>query len=172
MTMGMMTVVVEVWPLAADEHGIWLVSGTDAWRSAPIGADSEPHFEVELILAEVAGSDPVLLHSTSWRPDGPAMVLTYMAVLPTRGLVLDSWPAAQPVALELLGVVGNPLPHHPAEVPAPRYVDVLHHGLRHLAFLVSTDASVSNALTGLWTQWLEQMRPALAGMYGQCPSDA
>jgi hypothetical protein len=168
-----MTVVVEVWPVAADEHGIWLVSGGDAWRSPAIPADSEPHFEVELLMASHDSWPPRLLHSTSWRPDGPAIVLTYMAVLDAPGLVCSRWSAARPVSADLLPAVGNPIPHGPAEIPVPRYIDVLHHGLRHLRFLLDTDASARTALTGHWALWLEQMRPALAGMYeaGQRPVD-
>jgi hypothetical protein len=37
-----MTVHVEVWPVAADEIGLWLVSGDDCWRvtefGEPVGA--------------------------------------------------------------------------------------------------------------------------------------
>ena len=32
----LMTVTVEVWPVSADEAGIWLVSGGDAWRFGPV----------------------------------------------------------------------------------------------------------------------------------------
>lgn len=156
---------VEVWPAAADDHGIWLVSGGDAWRSPAIAADSEPHFEVELLVASYDVGVPSLLHSTSWRPDGQTIVLTYMVVLPCDELVLSRWPGARPISVELLPTVGNPPTHGPAEVPVPRYVDVLHHGLRHLTFLLQTDASARDALAGHWTTHLAQLEPALAGMY-------
>jgi hypothetical protein len=89
-----MSVIAEVWPVVADEHGIWLVSGGDAWRSYAVPADSEPHFEVELVLASYDAGRPVLLHSTSWRTDGPRIVLTYMAVLDCPSLARDRWSAA------------------------------------------------------------------------------
>lgn len=173
MTMENMSVVVEVWPLAADDHGIWLISGDDAWRSPPVPADSEPHFEVELLMATHGVGQPALLHSTSWRPDGPAVVLTYMAVVSSTEPIRTRWSNARPVSSDLLPAVGNPTTHGPAEVPVPRYIDVLHHGLRHLRFLVDTDGTARTALTGHWATWLEQMRPALAGMYetGQPPVD-
>lgn len=164
MTTETMSPTIEIWPLAADEIGIWLLS-RDAWRSAPIPAASEPHFEVETLLAEHGITDPPLLHSTSWRPDGPHVVLTYVAVLHPTGLVRAEWPDAQPVSRDLLPAVGNPLPHGAAEVPVPRYVDVLFHGLRHIRFLVDTDSSAREALTGYWPQWLAELQPALAGMY-------
>ena len=169
-TMG---VVVEVWPLAADEIGIWLLSGPEPWRTAPIPADSEPHAEVDLLLFANGMTDPALLHSTSWRPDGPHIVLTYMAVQHTPGLAREGWPGALPVSEDLLPAVGNPTPHGAAEVPVPRHVDVLHHGLRHLAMLLDTDSGARDGLTGHWPGWLQRMRPALAGMYeaGERPVD-
>jgi hypothetical protein len=163
-SMESMNVVVEVWACAADELGIWLV-GDDAWRSAPIASDGEPHFEVELLLAGRGAVSPVLLHSTSWRPDGPTVVLTYVAVLPCAGLVLDEWPTAQPVSVDLLPAVGKPYAHGAAEVPVPRYIDVLHHALRHLTYVVGTDATAREALAGHWMCHLATLRPTLAGMY-------
>lgn len=156
---------VEVWPVAADEHGIWLVSGGDAWRSPAIPASSEPHFEVELLIAGHDVGLPSLLHSTSWRPDGPSIVLTYMAVLPCGELVLGRWPGARPISVDLLPAVGNPPVHGAAEVPVPRYVDVLHHGLRHFTMLMQTDTSARDVLSGHWATHLAHLEPALAGMY-------
>jgi hypothetical protein len=160
-----MGAVVEVWPVAADEIGIWLASGGDAWRSPRIPADSEPHFEVESLLLAQGMGDVTLLHSTSWRADGPTIVLTYIAVLPVDGLVRERWAGALPVSEDLLPTVGNPPPHGASEIPIPRYVDVLHHGLRHLRFLLDTDATARDALTGHWVQHLTRLSPVLAGMY-------
>ena len=165
MTMEHMGVIVEVWPVAADQAGIWLLSGQDAVRSARIPADSVPHWEVETLLGYGAKTEAALLHSTSWRIDGPHIVLTYMAVIAAADLVRADWPGAMPIAAELLPTVGNPAPHGAAEVPAPRYVDVLMHGLRHLAFLRRTDSSAQEVLTGRWVQHLDAMEPAMAGMY-------
>ena len=47
-----MTVHVEVWPIAADEIGLWLVSGDDCWRAGPVMADDEPHSEVEYAISQ------------------------------------------------------------------------------------------------------------------------
>jgi hypothetical protein len=164
-----MCVRVEIWPLAADEIGIWLLSGDDAWRpSLPVGAASEPHAEVELALSEKAiEKDSVaLVHSTSWRTDGPAVVLTYVVVLrPPSGLVRDDWPKARPVSVQLPDAVGKPPVNDPTEPPAPRYVDVLLHAVRHLRFLLDTDSTARDALTGAWCQHLPHLEPALAGMY-------
>lgn len=166
MTMEKMGCSVECWPLAADEHGIWLISGGDAWRSPPIPADSEPHFEIELLIASHESDRPELVHSTSWRADGPAIVLTYIATFSTLGrLVPKCWPSAAPVPADLLRAVGKPFSHGAAEVPVPRYIDVLLHGIRHLRFLRDTDATARSVLTGHWAEHLAQLEPALSGMY-------
>lgn len=166
MTMENMNVTVEVWPIRADQYGLWLVSGEDAWRSSPIGADSDPHFEVELLLSSHDMPPARLLHSTSWRPDNTSIVLTYIAVLETS----EPSPGARPITCDLLADVGNPTPHGAADAPIPRYSDVLHHGLRHLSFLLNTDAEAANAIAGWCTHWVSQMQPALAGMYSQVKS--
>jgi hypothetical protein len=162
-----MTSRVEVWPVAADTAGIWLLSGDDAWRPRlPIPADSEPHAEVELTLAQHGATEGVaLLHSTSWRVDGPSVVLTYIAVIRPRGLVLDEWPHALPITPEVVEAVGQPPTHGPTEVPVPRYIDVVAHSVRHVAYLRDTDATSRDALDEHWLRALEPMRPALAGMY-------
>jgi len=163
-----MCVRVEIWPLAADDVGIWLLSGDDAWRpSLPVGAASEPHAEVELALAGngVEESSVVLVHSTSWRADGPAVVLTYVAVLRHSGIIRDDWPKARPVSAQLPEAVGKPPVNAATDPPAPRYVDVLLHAIRHLRFLLDTDSTARDALTGPWRQHLPHFKAALAGMY-------
>lgn len=163
---------VEIWPVSADQTGIWLVSGDDAWRpSLPVMADTEPHADVELELYSRGVTDGVmLLHSTSWRVDGPAIVLTYMAVLENPGTVLDRWPGARPVSPLLLEAVGKPPTHSPIAPPAPRHIDVLLHGLRHFRLLMTTDATSSAALTEPWPTHLRPLQPALAGLYNQVHS--
>lgn len=161
-----MTVRAEVWPVAADEVGIWLLSGQDAWRTGAIMADSEPHAEVDLELA-TRDIRAALLHSTSWRTDGTSVILTYMAVINGGSVVRAAWPNALPVTAGLADQVGRPPGHAPDEAPAPRYVDVLMHGLRHLKFLLDgNDATSAAAMGPLWARHLEPLTPALAGMYG------
>jgi hypothetical protein len=162
-----MQVWVELWPLAADNSGIWLLSGADAWRPlVSVAADTEPHSEIELLLAEHgAFTTTALLHSTSWRVDGPALVLTYVAVIKTDDLVRSSWPTALPVSSAVTEAVGPAPTHGPAEPPTPRYIDVLRHAIRHLAFLREHDATAAAALPAPWPAHLAQIRPAIAGMY-------
>lgn len=164
-----MNVMVEVWPTAADEVGLWLISGDDAWRTGPVLADGDVHYEVETLLWEHGiGRWGNVLHSTSWRPDGPHVVLTYMAVIKHPGrYVRDTWPGAAPVTPELAEAVGKPPTHAADEPPVPRYVDVLLHGLRHLAYLMEHDRTAADAMGDLWRQHLAPFRPALAGMYSE-----
>jgi hypothetical protein len=168
-----MPVIAEVWPVAADEAGVWLVSGPGAWTSdLPIQSDSDPHGEVELMLASRgAAFDTVLLHSTSWRTDVPRLVLTYMAVLNAGAAVRARWPQALPVSLEFADTV-RPAPHAPTESPVVAEDAVLLHGLRHLAFLLETDVTSAGALDENWRRHLAGLRPALAGMYSEQHSAA
>jgi len=170
-----MSVRIELWPLAADDLGIWLISGEDAWRSGPVASDTEPHAEAELLTAMHLGPDAAagLYHSTSWRTDGQSVILTYVACFPYRGeFVRDSWPGALPITARMLEVVGRPFTHGPADPPTPRYVDVLMHAIRHLRFLKDTDESARRAMTGAWRQHLSAFEPALSGMYSQPHSAA
>jgi hypothetical protein len=162
-----MCVTVEVWPVAADELGLWLVSGEEGpWPSSPIPRHSEPHAMAVLelgrhgVLPEV-----VLLHSTSWRAEGNAVVLTYLAVLRLPSLVRLASPDARPISPLTAEVVGGAPTHGPTDPPAPRYWDVLLHGIRHLKYLLETDATVALSLREPWREHLEGFQPAIARMY-------
>lgn len=165
-----MGITVEVWPLAADETGIWLLSGQDGpWETGAVMADGDVHFEVETLLNEhgVTMADVAVIHSTSWRPDGPSVVLTYMAVVRVGGYALDAYPQAVPVTAALPEAVGKAPPHRAAEVPIPRLVDVLLHGLRHLRWLMDGDAETAAAMDGNWRRHLAPLQPALATMFSE-----
>lgn len=163
---GLLNVQVEVWPVAADETGLWLLSGRGPALSSPIPQDSDAHFEVENLLIDVSPQPPVLVHSTCWRPDGPHIILTYVAVFDADDVpVPQSWPDALPVSVALLEAVGNPPTNAANDAPAPRDVDVLAHGIRHLSFLREHDATAAAALPAAWERHLDQFRPALAGLY-------
>lgn len=181
-----MGVMIEAWPVAADQTSIWLLSGRDAWRPGQrLPADTTVHAEVELLLAG-NGVDPaavrgmrdishlVALHSTSWRQIPGNVQMTYMAVIELDGLVREHWPEAMPVTELLPQAVGKPFVHGAVEVPQPRRVDVLLHalrdlawGLEHLKFLDAEDATVTAALSDHWRRALAPFRPALSNMYRQ-----
>jgi hypothetical protein len=162
-----MSVRIEVWPLAADDAGIWLISGGDAWRPAlPVLSDSEPHVDVERELAvHEVRSDAVLVHSTSWRVDATHVILTYVAVIDGDGSVRDRWPGALRVSAGLVYAADDPPAASPLDAPTPRSIDVLLHAIRHLRFLLDTDDAVRPALAGDWRRHLAHLQPALAGWY-------
>jgi len=166
-----MGITVEVWPTAADQAGIWLISGGDALRWGPVMADGDVHYEAEALLRGfgVDLADVAVIHSTSWRPAGPAIVLTYVAVVKVSGYVLETWEDAAPVTAALPAAVGKAPPHRAAEVPIPRLVDVPLHGLRHLKFLAGPegDAETAAALDANWLRHLAPLKPALAAMFSE-----
>ena len=169
------TIRVEVWPLDVDPHagntvsGIWLVSGADAWRTAvPLPADCPVFAEARLVLAGHGVREPAIVHGTSVREDrGGTVMITHVAVVPVTGAyVHDDWPDAQPVPVErLLGEVGHPIRVNPADEPLPRYLDVLFHAVRHLAFLAQWDSEARAAFPPGWLGQLERLTPALATLY-------
>ena len=127
---------------------------------------SDPHFEVETLLADHGVAERQrLLHSTSWRADGPHVVLTYIAVFDPAGLVVETYPDALPLGDELLQAVGRPPTNHAADAPLPRYIDVLTHAVRHLRFLLDYDATARAATPQALARHLMRLTPALAGLY-------
>jgi hypothetical protein len=162
-----MSTYLEIWPLAADEVGIWLLSGDDAWRPRlPVMGDSQPHWDVELELASHGVKDEVrLLHSTSWRAERSWLTLTYAAVIDAGEAVPERWPQALPVN-PLLAETAGPAPSVPAtHPPQPRYVDVLLHAVRHLRFLSAYDSTAAEAMPHTWRRHLTALTPELARMY-------
>lgn len=163
-----MPVLVEGWVVAADPPGIWLRGG-DALRTAHVPADSGPHFELELELFEhgIRREEVALMHSTSWRADGPHLIVTYMVVVKADDLVRGIWRDAVPITVQAADVVGRPRTHAPAEPPEPSDFHVLMHGLRHLKYLLDHDATSAAALGPLWRRHLAPFEPALAQMYSE-----
>lgn len=171
---------VEVWPVAADESGLWLLSDGSLLAPTPVGADGDPFADVGLVLDQIGyparGLDDadrpgvLTVHSTSWRMSGPAVILTFIAALEPMNrvtYVADMDVVSHPVALRLFDRVGRPATHGPGRAPQVRDIDVLMHGLRHFAFLVQHDATEAEALGPVWAQWLAQWQPTLAGMYSE-----
>jgi hypothetical protein len=157
---------VEVWPIVADELGLWLISGLDAWRSGNVPYDIGPRDEVQTLLADHDVAEQLrLVHSTSWRADDGFVILTYVAAINAPGLARQSWPDAMPITPDLAEEVGRPEPTAPTGEPWPRYVDVLLHGLRHYRFLTLTDGPARDALGEVWRRHLQAFAPALSGMY-------
>lgn len=167
-----MIVQAEVWPVAADETGLWLL-GDRPRPSLPVMSDAEPHdyAEMELMQACMWAATKVL-HSTSWRVDHDRtqrcnyMVVTYLAVVACDGLVRGEYPDAIPITLAAADAeLGRVPTHGPTQAPAVRQFDVLFHALRHLRFLLVSDATVAHALPPVWGEHLAALDPAIARMY-------
>ena len=95
--------------------------------------------------------DLLLLHSTSWRWEGSAVILTFLAAV-KRG---------EGQARRLGAESGNLARGSATAAPAAIDSDqVLHHALRHLAWLVREDEAAGAALSEGWRQALSHFVPA------------
>jgi hypothetical protein len=170
----------EVWPVAADDEGLWLLAEDSILAPTAVQADGDVFADVGYVLDQIGypatGLDDsdrpgvLTVHSTSWRKAGPAVVLTFIAALePPEGFYVPDVDlgAGHPIGLRLMDRVGRPATHAPGRAPQVRDIDVLMHGLRHLAFLVQTDATERDALGPVWARHLSGLEPALAGLYSQ-----
>lgn len=132
-----------------------------AWWLAP-----PPRVDPSLVVRHALASalrglyDPVtsVVHSTSWRFDPAhfALVLSYLAILPSAGRSPAGFDAQPLAAVEPLARNGRPRAVEPA--------DVLVHGLRHFALLRVTDPVVASALPDEWHDFLANRQPLPAGL--------
>lgn len=93
--------------------------------------------------------ESLLVHSTSWRFDRGAVVLTFLAVVPEIGDM-----EAAPVKRSALA--------RNAEHAAPDAISfgqVLEHALRHLAWLAEDDEVVESTLDAGWLESLGDYTP-------------
>jgi hypothetical protein len=174
-----MTLRAEVWPLAADQAGIWLLTGDRLVMESPVTSDSDPWDEAKLLLAGIGVTDPGslrFLHGTSCRPDHGKWVITHVAVVEAGDPVRADWPFALPLTSELMDYAGKPLPHGPTTAPLPRDWDVACHAAGHLAELrirnsvfrglIYGEPGTPRMASGLhWGRELSDLDPKLATMY-------
>jgi hypothetical protein len=93
--------------------------------------------------------DMFLLHSTSWRWEGTAVVLTFIAAVAKGG------GESRPVSTGELARGSATAP--PPEIESDQ---VLNHALRHLAWLGREDAAVRDSLSASWREALSKYVPA------------
>lgn len=139
------------------------------WHELPSGR----HPTQAVVEALTRELDPVfdqstsVLHSTSWRYESGYLVLSYLAVLqPLNPLV--SAPTGfvlQPVDIGADRVDKAGRTSDPAAIPV---MDVLTHGLRHLAMLRVSDADIAETLAGCWHELLAGWDPLPAGLLEHC----
>ena len=170
-----MVVETEVWPVAADQTGLWLLEPTGAWPCTPVMDDREPYDDARLeLIRKQCWAQTRALHSTSWRVEHAAstgrnyLVVTCLAVIDYPGLVRERWPEAIPITREAADAELGQVPTHGAtEAPTVRHFDVLFHALRHLRFLLEHDATVASSLPIAWEAHLAVFDPAIARMYAK-----
>lgn len=136
-------------PVRAEVFMIWL-NGDRLELTGPDGAtpwilqlaDAEHPVEaVERIVNGLVGP-PLLVHSTSWRRDGQAVILSFVVVI---GPEQVSGMVSAPIARAELA--RSDATRAPASIGRAQ---VLEHGLRHLAWLAQDDDVVAERLTGGW----------------------
>jgi hypothetical protein len=142
-------------PVQAEVFVVWLhddrVELTGPCGSAPwlleIGASEHPVDVVSRIVRDVVG-EPILVHSTSWRRDRDAVILSFVVVIDAALVgTMDSAPIDR---AELARSEATAAPR------AIAHAQVVEHGLRHLAWLVQDDPAVATELPPAWA-------PVLAG---------
>lgn len=173
---SLMHVTAEIWPLAADQQGIWLVSGDWPWLTLPFADDTSFNAEFECALLEHGATAVLGPHGTSCRIDGPSLICSAVAVLNEIGPVRASWPNAKPIPVErIVAEVGKP-PTHPANrVPDKvRQWDALVGTLRHLAFQLTPygDAELAGKLNKWWRLYLADAAPILFRLYDRVHESA
>ena len=145
-------------PVQAEVFVMWLnvdrLELTGPCGAAPwyleLGASEHPVEVVERIVCDVLGR-PRLLHSTSWRRDREAVILTFVVVVD---------------AGQVDGLASVPIDHaeraRSSATAAPAsitYRQVLEHALRHLAWLARDDPVVGRELSDSWKLALASYTP-------------
>src|SRR6478672_6645723 len=145
-------------PVQAEVFVVWLdgdrilLTGPDGPQPwiLQLGATEHPVEVVDRIVRDVIGP-PLLVHSTSWRRDRDAVILSFVVVIGPE--LLGS--------MESVGVGRAELARSEATV-APREIAVeavVEHGLRHLAWLADDDPVVATTLPEGWRTILAAYLP-------------
>jgi hypothetical protein len=142
-------------PVQAEVFVVWLdgdrlqLTGPDGPQPwiLQLGPTEHPVEVVDRIVRDVVGP-PILVHSTSWRRDRDAVILSFVVVI-DRELV----GAMASVPIERAELARSEATAAPCDIATSAVVE---HGLRHLAWLVQDDPVVAAELPAPW-------RPLLAG---------
>lgn len=142
----------EVFVIAHDHDGIVLTGpcGAAPWEIESHGVD-HPLDLVRSMADRVLGQI-LLLHSTSWRWDKEAVILSFVVVIHPE--TIGAMPA---VPVGRVALARSSATEAPADIG---WLQVLEHGLRHLAWLAKEDDVVRQTLTDGWKSSLESYVPA------------
>ena len=145
-------------PVQAEVFVVWLrddhLELTGPCGAAPwlieLGANDHPVAVVDRLVRNVIG-EPLLVHSTSWRRDHDAVILSFVVVIDRR---LVGAMASEPVTRAELA--------RSAATAAPKaigHLQVVEHGLRHMAWLAEDDPVVRSTLSDGWKMALRGYVP-------------
>jgi hypothetical protein len=145
-------------PVQAELFVVWLhddrVELTGPCGSAPwileIGAAEHPVEVVTRIVRDAIG-EPIVVHSTSWRRDRGAVILSFVVVIDPA--LVGSMESAPVVRTDLARSQATAAPREIA------HTQVVEHGLRHLAWLVHDDPVVAAELSPAWAAVLADYVP-------------
>ncbi|HEY4866398.1 MAG TPA: cyclic nucleotide-binding domain-containing protein [Candidatus Dormibacteraeota bacterium] len=145
----------EILPVYLGEDEAWLLRPR---RSGSFQVDAGAGVPAEVVgsALEGAGLRAEIVHSTSWRYQQGRLVLTYLAVLPSKpGRDLES------TGFEAVAVVRTELARGtaraaPAEIGVAQVVE---HGLRHLSWLSRDDPAIRRELSAGWLELVDRYQP-------------
>jgi hypothetical protein len=115
-----------------------------------VSAAQDPMTVVSDAIRRVIG-EPALVHSTSWRRDRDAVILSFVTVIESASARQLSTKAVDRAALARGGATTAPT--------GIATEQVIEHGLRHLAWLAHDDATVASHLSADWHAALAGYRP-------------
>jgi hypothetical protein len=145
-------------PVQAEVFVVWLngdhleLTGPDGPMPWLIELDATDHpvEVVDRIVRDVVGP-PLLVHSTSWRRDRAAVILSFVVVIdPALAAAMDSGPIGR------ADLARSEATAAPCDIA---YQQVVEHGLRHLAWLVADDPVVAGELSEAWRRVLAEYVP-------------
>jgi hypothetical protein len=136
----------EVFVLALSDGAIRLAGpcGPEPWL-IELGPDDDP---VETVARMTRGNigEPTVVHSTSWRRDRDAVILSFVVVIDAE-LVGEM----EAVTVERSDLARSNATRAPDKIAQAQ---VLEHGIRHLAWLVRDDEVVRGELGPVWADAL------------------
>jgi hypothetical protein len=142
----------EVLPLFTDGGSITLVKLGDQAMQVGWHADVHPNEVAEGLVREF-GLDPIVAHSTSWRTEPRKLIITYIVIV---------GPADALAPMLRRVTVGRHELARGSAKRAPEAIDlmqVVEHGLRHLAWLQKDDPVIGEHLSETWVTLLRDYPP-------------
>ena len=145
-------------PIQAEVFVIWLAGDhlelTGPCGAAPwlieLGATDHPVEVVARVVRDVIG-EPLLVHSTSWRRERDAVILSFVVIIDGALVAsMDSLPIARSDLARGAAAAA------PQEVTTTQVVE---HGLRHMAWLAQDDPVVAAELPVGWRSLLAAYVP-------------